>query len=476
MIAIATAFVGPVADPDFWWHLRAGRWMVENGRLPSHDLFTYTVPGHVWTDHEYLTEVLMWLAYRGGGLLAISLGFGVVTWLGFLLLQRTSAASRPPFVVAGLGLALAAVAGAPIWGPRAQMITFLFSCLELYWLAGYLAGRSRALYWFPLLMVAWANLHGGWVIGFVFLGIAFLAEGLRWLLDRRPAAAAAHCRRLAIIGVLSLVAVLATPHGPALYLYPLKTIGSPAQESLIVEWFSPNFHENQLKPFEAMLLLAYSGFALRRPTLYQFLLTLMVTVFALQSVRNIALFVAAVTPILVETWAGVYRDLSERRPWFRRSAPAPTAGLAVVTAVALLLIAGATAIRLTGDLSRQSKATADSFPVGAADYLAAHPELGTRMFNQYGWGGYLAWRFYPDQNRKVFIFGEAELMGDPLLREYQDVQTLRPDWTDVLDRYQVDYVVYNRHEALDDVLAQEPDRWKPVYSDKVSIIYARVRS
>jgi hypothetical protein len=110
--------------------------------------------------------------------------------------------------------------------------------------------------------------------------------------------------------------------------------------------------------------------------------------------------------------------------------------------------------------------------VAAAAWLAAHPEVGTRMYNQYGWGGYLAYRFYPQPNRRVFIFGEAALMGDPLLNQYEDVQTLQPDWKQVLDEYRVDYIVYNRGEALANVLATQPD-WKLVYEDAIAVIYVR---
>jgi len=76
--------------------------MVENGRLPSHDLFTYTVPSHVWTDHEYLAEILMWLTYSAAGLAVLCVAFGIVTWAGFWLIYRQ--VRRQPFVVVGLGL------------------------------------------------------------------------------------------------------------------------------------------------------------------------------------------------------------------------------------------------------------------------------------------------------------------------------------------------------------------------------------
>lgn len=470
MIVTLSLYIGSVQDPDFWWHLRIGRWMVENGRLPSTDIFTFTVPSHIWTDHEYLTEILMWLVYSAMGVVGISIAFGLLTWAGFWIMYRQ--VRRQPWVIVGVGLAIAAVAGSPIWGPRAQMITFFFTCLELYWLQGYLSGRSRALNVFPLLMVLWANLHGGWVIGFVWLGVALVAELLGWAWDRSNPAHRAHVRFLAIITVFSVVAVAATPHGFSLYPYPFQTQGSVAQQKLIVEWFSPDFHEIYLRPFEAMIFLAIIGFALRRPSLYEFLLTLAALGLALQSVRNVVLFVAVATPVLINCYSACWKELSQTRGW-KLELP-PRRIFAVVTAIVLVVIVLATALRITDSIrpDKQRSLVAASYPVGAADWLAAHPEVGTRMYNQYGWGGYLANRFYPDPNRKVFIFGEAALMGDPLLNQYEDVQTLRTSWKQVLDQYRVDYVVYNKGEALANVLATQPE-WTLVYQDSVAVIYVR---
>jgi hypothetical protein len=44
MIVTLSLFIAGEQDPDFWWHLRTGRWMLDNGRLPSLDLYTFTVP------------------------------------------------------------------------------------------------------------------------------------------------------------------------------------------------------------------------------------------------------------------------------------------------------------------------------------------------------------------------------------------------------------------------------------------------
>ncbi len=409
--------------------------------------------------------------YAWGGMAAIVVGFGLLTWAGLLVLARSADVGRQPYVIAGLGLALAVGAGGPIWGPRAQMITFFLACLELHWIRAYLAGRSRALYFLPILMALWANLHGGWVVGFVFLGVAFVAELARALADRDNFAARAHTRRLAVVGVISALAMLATPYGFKIYAYPIATVFSPAQQQLIVEWFSPDFHRNDLKPFELMVMLLFVGFTLRRPSLYELLLSLAALAFALQSVRNVALFVAATTPILINTWSAAWRDISERRGWrLGRIEARPL--LAATTGVVLLVISLATVAQIATRLKAQDSVTRREYPVAAADWLSQHPEVGTRMFNQYGWGGYFAYRFYPDPNRKVFIFGEAELMGDRLPNRYQDVAALRPDWMQVLDDDGVDYVVFNNHAALTDVLATDP-AWTKVYEDPEAVIYVR---
>jgi hypothetical protein len=470
MLAVLMLFMEGIQDPDFWWHLRIGRWMVANGALPSHDLFTFTVPDHVWTDHEYLTEALMWWLYSAAGTVGIAIAFGLITWAGICLIYRQ--VRRQPYVIVGLGLALGALAGWPIWGPRAQMITFALSCLELFWIHAYLSGRSRALNFFPLVMAVWANLHGGWVIGFGWLGAALAAELVSWAWDRSNPAHRQHVRFLAIITAASLVAVLATPHGLSLYLYPFQTQGSVAQQTLIVEWFSPDFHQIYLRPFEAMVFIVIAGFALKRPRLYEFFLTMTALGLALQSVRHVALFVAVATPVMIATYSDYWRELAAARGWKFPELARPL--FAGITAVVLVLIVVVTAVKIDADInpSVQAKLDASSYPIGAADWLAAHPAVGTRMFNQYGWGGYLAYRFYPDPNRRVFIFGEAELMGDPLLHQYDDVQNLRPDWQAILDQYRVDYVIFNKGAALSNVLAAQPG-WTLAYQDDVAVVYTR---
>ena len=193
---------------------------------------------------------------------------------------------------------------------------------------------------------------------------------------------------------------------------------------------------------------------------------------ALQNVRNVSLFVAAVTPVLIGTYGGWWKELASTHRWTFNLRPRK--GFAIVTSIVLVLIAVVTAVRVENNINPAHQATLDSqtYPVAAADWLDRHPELGTRMFNQYGWGGYLAYRFYPNENRRVFIFGEAALMGDGLLNDYEHIYTLHSDWKALLDKYCIDYVVENKGDPLPNVLATQPD-WTLAYQDSVAVIYVR---
>jgi hypothetical protein len=463
--------VRPVSDPDVWMHLRAGGWIVSHGRLPGHDLFTYTASGHRWTDAEYLSQVAMSLLQAKVGLAGISVVFGLLMWGGVVLAVAAARPRRQPYVIVAAGLALAVVAGLPVWEPRPQVVTFFLLALELLWIRRSIEEDSRAILALPAVMALWSNLHGGWPAGLLFLGVAIAAEAIRWLTDRACTRHLAQVKRLSAVAVASALAAAVNPNGIAVYLPPLQTITSAAQQGLIAEWQSPDFHQALLRGFEVMLLLLVAGLAAGRPKLPDVLLALTGAALALESVRNISLFVAAATPVLIVTWSDVWRRTAIPRPAAPRGRAAPR-WLPAVTAGLLALATALAAARIASNLALQPEITSRTVPVGAADWLAAHPGVGTRMFNQYDYGDYLAYRFFPDPTRRVFVFSEGVVMGDAQLERYQEVATIGPRWQQILDEARVDYVVVSRGSPLAVMLAEQPG-WRLAYADPTSVIYLR---
>jgi hypothetical protein len=470
-VVILCVIVRRGGDPDIFWHIVTGQWMVDHRQVVSQDLFTFTVAGKQWIDPEYTTEIIAYLLFKVGGLTLVSLGFAAVTFWGFLLIWRRVGLEMSNKVIAAIAIGIAGLGGVEVWGPRPQMITFAFTCLELLWLDRYLRGKSRAIYWLPLVMVAWANLHGGFLFGLVPVGVAAFVEIIHWIRRVDGDEHKRRVRNLIIIFVACVVAAVLNPRGISLYGYVIQPQFSGVQQSFIAEWQSPNFHVLEERGFELMLLLIPIAFALRRPSLWDVCLTLAVTYLALSAVRHSALFVAAETPMLIWSFSAGWDRLALARrtsDWMALRAKAMLGGAAAVLVIAIV----GTGLFVRSTLDRQTTATAANFPVGASDWLAAHPKVGTHMFNQYGWGGYLISRFYPDPNRKVFSFGEATLLGNKVMQQVADVELGNPDWQQIFAEYDIDYVV-DVPEAPE-VLALEVDpQWTQVYDDGLAVIMVK---
>lgn len=445
LTVLAIPAIQPVTDPDFFWHLTTGTWILSHHAIPHTDLYTFTVSGHRWITHEWLSEVGIALLFQLGRLPLLNLALGMVSVAGFVLVFR-SIDRRVNFVIASLAITLGVAAGNPIWGPRIQMVTFALTALVLLWLQRFLEGRSRALYALPVVIALWANLHAGFTAAYGFLAIALLVEGGK-VLARRPDAIPA--RRLRSLGLITLGSVLAAVFNPntvAIYPYALQTQGSAVQQKLIVEWFSPNFQLPSMWPFAAMLFLLIIGLSLaRRVEPRQFCFALASLALTLHSVRMLPFFVITATPLLAASWHQVYERAALRFPR-RRPLPASALTLALNSAV-LLGVALTVVVALAPALTQRidGKQIARDFPVQAAGYLAQHTPPG-RMLNQYGWGGYLIYRLFPTQ--KVFVFGDAALMGDHLLQDYADVIYLNPDQPRLLDRYGVNWVIFRSDDPV----------------------------
>jgi hypothetical protein len=474
LVAVGTVICRRVGDPDFFWHLMTGQWMLDHGQLPAHELFTYTVPDHTWVDQEWGNELILALLYRGGGMLAESLFYTAVTWLGFWWIWRRIGMERVPAGIAAVALLIGAAAGVVAWGPRSQMISFTGTCLTLLWVEAYLRDRHRHLYWLPLVVAFWANLHGGFIYGLAVVGLAAVSETVLWLASRRDPAHRHRAVRLWEVLGASAVAALVNPHTWHVYGVTLYIELSHVQQTFIAEWQTPSFHNPEELGLELMLLLTLVAMAVRRQRLWDVLTGMFAVYLALAAERNAAEAAALGVPLLA--WAGAAAWEGSR--WQDRLAAAVRrrpGDWTALTGLVCLAVVVATGGVMADTLSSQAASTNANFPVAAADCLAANPDVGTRMLNAYDWGGYLIYAFStspadtPAANRRVFVYGEATLMGNALVQEISDVENAMPDWQKILAENGVNYVIERPDSALTMALSVDP-AWQVVYDDGFAVI------
>jgi len=219
------ALVVPLPAVDLAYQVRTGDLILATGAIPSVDTYTFTVAGQPWTDQQWLAQALLALGFRAGGweLLAL-LRAGLVVGISGLLLAAgilRGASVRTSSILALLAFLLAA----PALALRPQV----FAIAVFAGLIALVAGRHRyprAFLAAPLLVVAWANLHGSFVLAPVLLGYGLLDDVAR----DRP------WRRSLAVLVVGTAATLVNPFGPGAWAYAAGIGANPVIAGRVSEW------------------------------------------------------------------------------------------------------------------------------------------------------------------------------------------------------------------------------------------------
>ena len=464
-------------DPDLWWHLRTGQWIVETGHVPHSDPFSFTRAGHIWVPHEWLSEVVFYELWKHGGAAALIIFSAIVTTAGFVVLYLRCPGMRH---WAAAGTIFGALAAAPCWGARPQMFTFTMASL-LLWLVEAGEKRPKLLLWIPPLFLLWLNLHAGFALGPALLmayGVGLLMEtaagNTPWP-EARPT-----ILRVLLLLLACLALVPLNPSGTHLYLYPLETLRSSGMRSFIAEWRSPDFHQGLYRPLLIVWLLVLTALASfhSRPK-GRVLAPLLLTSFAaLDAVRHIPLFVLVAIPVMVAALPACFETaisrVQSRHLRNARSLSATHGRFQPLFNGTIVVLLALFAFAKWISLARgQDAREAELFPQKAVALLRAG-DYPRNIFVFYDWGGYAIWKLYPEH--RVFVDGRADLYGEDLMRQsMKTLVELRHGWLDILDTWRVDAILVPPSCALAQALFLD-SRWRSVFSDSKAVLLLRPSS
>jgi hypothetical protein len=485
-VLVLTGGVGldALSDPDVWWHIRLGDWIIAHHQVPAGELFAYTAFGNPLVAHEWLSETIFAALAAIGGLFLVSVLMGLVAWsaMGATLLRGRLRGAGP--VVLAVGLALGARVAEPVLGTRPQVFTFALVCWTLWMAESYLRSGGRRRWLLPPLFLLWANLHAGFIAGIGLLVIVVVAEAIKRRWSIGTVAPRRRITGLAVAVGASMLAACVNPYGPGLFIFAATT-GATERQKGIIEWQSPNFADPAMWVLLALLLsfVALAVTVAARPVLRRHLdlrdlaLAAVGAVLALTSVRNTAICVAVMIPPWVAMAAGVVDSLARarggalgrvrRRPVAQHGGAAPVMGI-VLIAVGIVAV-GAVGARVARNASAQGIAAA--YPACATALLARSP-IKQRVFTAYGTGGYVTYRLWP--HASVYEYGESISLGTGVFDDYLRIAagaSTPPTALQLLASGRSTAVLYTKG-ALTDTLSATPG-WTLAADDHGTLLYLR---
>lgn len=475
--ALFVFHTSPLGLGDIYWHLSTGRWIVEHGALPSTDPFLYTLTDAPDTRQMlllrgyWLAQVAFYTVHSLGGDYALAALKGVVfvSIYAVLFCIVRNAGAQPLF-------ALLIIAPLPLLfyrydELRPQLFSFLGTLLVYLCMVQARAQLRAGVRWpapliaLPIIMMLWANLHRGYILGAVVMIVALIAEAYRY---------ASRCRFMerrvfARYGAGVLVAILASLINPCLgsaYIIDLQEIGQGTYASVdefLSLWSYAKLYGQPLLFYVPVAIMLVSGAALVRRW-YKAHPAQVINLIGF-SLASVAGFRYMMVGILMALAIGVphLSALAERH---------------ILKYRMLLLVAVLSVAAAIGTLGVQRSA----FVVGPVE-SAYVPERAAQfirtqkppapLFSPYEYGGYLEWSL----GESYKLFYDQRSLDPDIYAEYVKARDGR--YADVFARHGIKSVVFylfspvlNSVPPLVPALLNDP-RWDVVYVDRRTMVAVR---
>lgn len=440
-------------DPDTQWHIAVGRWIVAHGSVPRTDLFSHTFAGAPWIAKEWVSQLILYVAFDAAGwrgevvlaALVLAVTFtGLYAWL-----------ARQMRVMAALILVSAAFALIEAnMLARPHLLVMPVIAAWMIVLVESLDRRTAPPLVAALLIALWANMHGSFPLGLVMAGL-LAGEGVFFA----PAGfRVVALRRWALFLAVSAAATALSPFGWGAILVPLTIFGNTSALHVITEWQPLGF--DAMGAIAAYMIVMTGALLLLdvRRNVFRIVAAGLVAYLMVRHVRFIGLF-GLISAILVARTAGT------RLPRTSRTllVDAGTRSVIMVGLAGMAVAAAALAVVL------HPEPDAEVAPLRAYEAAMAHGVHGN-VFNHYDFGGFLI-----AHDVKTFVDGRTDqLFLDDFLPDMikaiddKDNSNL----TRIVAQDRIGWAMIRPHSKTSAHFDTMPG-WSRVYEDEHAAVYAR---
>lgn len=489
-------------DYDFWYHISSGRYIISTVSLPDKDPFSYTSNLEEnknqfpeWENsvlkHYWLSQVIFYLIYDNAGANGIiilrSLLLALTIVIVFWRLQRWSVSFPVSFIsVFSLYVLLLAATG-----ERPVLFTFLFTALTFFILEDFKSKKDKRIFLLLPLMFLWSNLHAGFIVGVIIIAVFMLGEGIEMISGRVSYSRQQMSLFYTAVSIAIGISYI-NPTGWDAFSFALSPKYKPFFEG-VSEYHSPFFlYKNKIVRFWddlSFIVLAVAFpviVALRnkRICLTHIILLSGMLIMSLSAIRFKIFYGITASMVLGRELDILINDLLRKR-FLERVRLGILNGLTMAVLPSTVLFAFKY-LNLEGldlDIARRL-----SVPRGAVDFIEKN-RLPGNMFNSDKYGGYITWRLYPWKKNfydtrtlnlavKLEYLWIIDAAGPVPAGATEASSSDTPLWERLLGHYKINFVflsLLNSIGQMPQLIFKflESDKWVPVYSDSISIIFMR---
>ena len=522
----------PLAPHDFWYHLRAGAWMMEHLQYPREAMFTPSVPPHTaYFYQSWIAEILMFLTFKWTGLAGSQVVraacFGSCMIIFVAIAQNRTKVLLPDFNQRARRVAIAALIGMTMCLPNTDLRPQAFSLPLFAIFVAIIFAWPRATQkqfvthtaWITVLMALWANLHGAFATGLILLATFCLGETIyywcstsftSWL-GKRLNKSQLYAAWIALGA--AIIAACANPKGWGIYAYVAELTGNVINIKFNQEWQPPTWNDGVdalyfccgIAILLMLLLLAVRYYEKKRTSSQSTVNSTLATqygslclrpgelliiaaffVMALRNVRSIiwfALLFVVAGAVLLCGILPAHQTCSSENITSRLQKCNLSISILLCLFTVPFLPWFKPLLPWPQSYLKQFIATPDEFsgqppmllsnltPAGTANFLRQSPPQGL-LWNDMVLGSYLVWALYPEQG--PWADPRIELRPDSFWYQYMDTCHAKNDPARALVREGFSDALINKEatfqEPLRTALAKSP-MWHKVCEDQTAVLF-----
>lgn len=407
---------------DYYWHISAGKYMVNNHTILAKDIFSWIMYNKTWISHEWLFEIIIYTLKLIFNNYSIIIYCFINNFILLLIIFMNNKNYNKNTIFTLLWLLLFIIINCNSNIPRPYLLSNNFLAITIYLLYDLLKNKdSKKIYMLPLITIIWSNVHGGssnlsyiMVLIFILIGLVSKNKYTKDVLQ---------IKKYLIVLVLCIIFININPHGFKILIYPYQNIINNVMISNITEWqsilkISPNNY------IYFLFIIFISIIIIRNKEKTKLIDLSLLIIFIIMGIKSMRFsnYLYIVSSFFIFDYIKEKKDDNS------------TNLLLLISSIILIIIF------IINIPNIEKKIIKEYIPNNMISKIKeVKPK---RLFNLYDYGGYLI-----NNNIKVFIDGRADLYSNCNYKDYINISN-NINTEKLIDKYNFDYFLVDKNYSI----------------------------